>query len=198
MKRAHAPIVLYALVLGAALHPGAEASAAFVTTPSVLAEEGGRSVMPEVLVPGEASLPPPLATIAEPAPVKTLEDDPPSAERTPRPTALEWKGAPAVALSRQPRNCRAQRAREWLRITCRVRTLAAMDLLAGEREGVAFDFHDTGEEQGVTLPLRRGDRRVLQIVEVASWSKYTVDYDAAFSITEDWLDGAAAPTVVVD
>jgi hypothetical protein len=200
MKRSRSPVLPVTLALGAALYPGTHASPAIAASPdaSLEATSGGRCVMPEPEPAGEVTMPPPVATLSEPVPERTLEDDPPSDERTPRPTATEWRVAASVQLSRLEPRCKAQRVREWLRITCPARRLAAMELLAGPREGVSFDYHVNGHEQSLELPLRRGDRRVLQIVEVASWSKYTVDYDTAFAISEEWLAGAEAPTVVVD
>jgi hypothetical protein len=131
-------------------------------------------------------------------PLAALADDPPTDERSPRPTAEEWKHADEVALSREHALCKARRVREWLRIACKPwGSLAAIDLLAGPSEGVAFDARESGE-QAVIFPVRRGDRRVLQIVHVASSSRYSVDYDTAFAISEDWLADAKGPTVVVD
>ena len=131
-------------------------------------------------------------------PLVAIADDPPSEERTPRPTAQEWKDADEVALARADPGCKALRVHEWLRIACRPwGSLAAIDLLAGPSEGVAFDARERGE-QAVIFPVRRGDRRVLQIVHVASSSRYSVDYDTAFAISEDWLADAKGPTVVVD
>jgi hypothetical protein len=188
MNRSRSAALVVTLALGAALAPGARASLLPVPAPS--AEEVAAP-------PGEVTPPPPAAAVAAPRRAHTLEDDPPTDERTPAPTAAEWKTAPGVTLAREPPDCRAQRVREWLRISCTTSLVVAMDLLAGPREGVSFDHHPKGPEQAVVLPLRRGDRRVLQIV-TGSWSKYTVEYDTAVSITEDWLDGAAAPTVVVN
>ena len=132
--------------------------------------------------------------------LRAIADDPPPDDRTPRPTREEWKAADEVALARAHPTFTARRVREWLRIGCDVwSNLAAMDLLAGPREGVSFEARDGWErEQAVIFPVRRGDRRVLQIVLVASASKYSVDYDTAFAISEDWLAGAYGPTIVVD
>ncbi len=61
-------------------------------------------------------------------PLRAIGDDPPSDERTPRPTPEEWKAADEVALARAHQSCTARRVREWLRIGCEVlSSLAAMD-----------------------------------------------------------------------
>jgi hypothetical protein len=135
-----------------------------------------------------------------PPPPASLADDPPADEATPRPTAAEWREAQAVAPARSARGCKAQRVREWLRVACPVSgELAAMDLLAGPREGVAFEPRTKrGSAQGVIFPLRRGDRRVFEVVHVEGFSRYTTEYDVAFTVSEDWLADAKGPTVVVD
>jgi len=188
MRRSRSAVVVVTLALGAALDPGAQAS-------SLAVPAAASSV--DFELPDEASVPSPVVTVAEPPRLRTLADDPPTDARTPKPTAAEWKTAPAVALSRQNADCKAQREREWLRITCPVHALAAMDLLAGPSEGVSFERAVKGPDQALVLPLRRGDRRVLQMVSV-SWSKYSMDYDTVYAISEDWLEGAAGPTVGVD
>ncbi|WP_441286224.1 hypothetical protein ACSRUE_27715 [Sorangium sp. KYC3313] len=121
-----------------------------------------------------------------------------------QPTAAEWKAAPRVRLSRAgpaAAGCRAYRAREWLRIRCPELTVSAISLLGGKTEGVAFwiDPPRGGSElpRGgeVMFPIRRGDRRVIQILT------FGPGYDGPFTllpaivIQEQWLEDEPAPTV---
>jgi hypothetical protein len=125
-------------------------------------------------------------------------------EPSKQPTAAEWKAAPRVRLSRAgpaAAGCRAYRAREWLRIRCPELTVSAISLLGGKTEGVAFwiDPPRSGSElpRGgeVMFPIRRGDRRVIQILT------FGPGYDGPFTllpaivIQEQWLEDEPAPTV---
>ncbi|WP_438044430.1 hypothetical protein [Sorangium sp. So ce128] len=125
-------------------------------------------------------------------------------EPSKQPTAAEWKAAPRVRLSRAgpaAAGCRAYRAREWLRIRCPELTVSAISLLGGKSEGVAFwiDPPRGGSElpRGgeVMFPIRRGDRRVIQILT------FGPGYDGPFTllpaivIQEQWLEDEPAPTV---
>ena len=126
------------------------------------------------------------------------------AEPSKQPTAAEWKTAPRVRLSRTgpaAAGCRAYRAREWLRVRCPELTVSAISLLGGKAEGVAFwiDPPRGGSElpRGgeVMFPIRRGDRRVIQILT------FGPGYDGPFTllpaivIQQQWLDDEPAPTV---
>ncbi|WP_437683531.1 hypothetical protein [Sorangium sp. So ce131] len=125
-------------------------------------------------------------------------------EPSKQPTAAEWKAAPRVRLSRvgpAAAGCRAYRTREWLRIRCPELTISAISLLGGKTEGVAFwiDPPRGGSElpRGgeVMFPIRRGDRRVIQILT------FGPGYDGPFTllpaivVQEHWLEGDPAPTV---
>ncbi|WP_433937315.1 hypothetical protein AB3662_22035 [Sorangium cellulosum] len=135
---------------------------------------------------------------------RPLDAEPFPAEPSRQPTAAEWKTAPRVRLSRAGpavAGCRAYRMREWLRIRCPELTVSAMSLLGGKTEGVAFwiDPPRGGSElpRGgeVMFPIRRGDRRVIQILT------FGPGYDGPFTllpaivVQEQWLDDEPAPTV---
>ncbi|AUX43515.1 hypothetical protein SOCE26_049640 [Sorangium cellulosum] len=135
---------------------------------------------------------------------RPLDAEPFPAEPSKQPTAAEWKAAPRVRLSRvgpAAAGCRAYRAREWLRLRCPELTVSAISLLGGKTEGVAFwiDPPRGGSElpRGgeVMFPIRRGDRRVIQILT------FGPGYDGPFTllpaivVQEHWLEGDPAPTV---
>ncbi|WP_437594291.1 hypothetical protein [Sorangium sp. So ce1000] len=125
-------------------------------------------------------------------------------EPSKQPTAAEWKAAPRVRLSRTgpaAAGCRSYRAREWLRIRCPELIISAISLLGGKAEGVAFWIDpprgDSELPRGgeVMFPIRRGDRRVIQILT------FGPGYDGPFTllpaivVQEQWLDDEPAPTV---
>jgi hypothetical protein len=126
------------------------------------------------------------------------------AEPSKQPTAAEWKAAPRVRLSRTgpaAAGCRAYRAREWLRIRCPELTVSAISLLGGKAEGVAFwiDPPRGGSElpRGgeVMFPIRRGDRRVIQILTFGPGYDGPFTWLPAIVVQEQWLDDEPAPTV---
>ncbi|XXX82422.1 hypothetical protein WMF30_27075 [Sorangium sp. So ce134] len=144
------------------------------------------------------------AAAADAGEERPLDAEPFPAEPSKQPTAAEWKSAPRVRLSRAgpaAAGCRAYRMREWLRIRCPELTVSAISLLGGKTEGVAFwiDPPRGGSElpRGgeVMFPIRRGDRRVIQILT------FGPGYDGPFTllpaivVQEQWLDGEPAPTV---
>ncbi|WP_437312011.1 hypothetical protein [Sorangium sp. So ce388] len=146
----------------------------------------------------------PPATAPEAVEERPLDAEPFPGEPSKQPTAAEWKAAPRVRLSRTgpaAAGCRAYRTREWLRIRCPELTVSAISLLGGKTEGVAFwiDPPRGGSElpRGgeVMFPIRRGDRRVIQILT------FGPGYDGPFTllpaivVQEQWLDDEPAPTV---
>lgn len=144
---------------------------------------------------GTASLPaaPPLA----PPP---LHADPPAPERTPIPKAAEWAAAGKVTLTRTgpaAADCAAYRVREWLRIRCPNMKAFGISLLGGSAEGVAFwiDPPHVGTTGEVQLPLRRGDRRVVQFWTAGTDAQGNFTPKPVMVVQEHWLEGDAAPIV---
>ncbi|WP_437760700.1 hypothetical protein [Sorangium sp. So ce1389] len=175
--------------------PGAQAKAAATGAPG----KPGAQTKATTGAPGK-----PPATAPEAVEERPLDADPFPAEPSRQPTAAEWKAAPRVRLSRTgpaAAGCRAYRTREWLRIRCPELTVSAISLLGGKTEGVAFwiDPPRGGSElpRGgeVMFPIRRGDRRVIQILT------FGPGYDGPFTllpaivVQEQWLDDEPAPTV---
>jgi hypothetical protein len=143
--------------------------------------------------PGEAV---PLAASSD---AVALDVDPPGNEKTKPPSLGEWLKAPKVRLSRTgpaAAPCTAYRVREWLKVRCIGIRPHAMVVLGGDAAEVSFWIdHDDRHGGEVQFPLRRGDRRVVQI--------WTGGVDAAgvfkprpgLIIQEHWLEDRAAPTV---
>jgi hypothetical protein len=134
-------------------------------------------------------------------PRATLARDVPGPARSALPTAEEWLGATQVKLTRtSPRAaaCAASRVREWLRVRCATPTFA-ISLLGGETDGLSFWIG--GEAEGrfgeVQLPLRRGDRRVVQLWATRDSGGGSAAVVPALVLQEVWVEDDAAPTVTV-
>ena len=128
-----------------------------------------------------------------------------------RPTPAAWEQAPAVSLTRLHRSCRAARLREWLRVTCHLVApdgIMSLRVLGGSDEGVDLAdapprrAPDGSKHEGVhvVLPVRPGDRRVLQLAlpEFPGLRSYTPEENSVVVISALWLPAATGPTIVVD
>jgi hypothetical protein len=139
---------------------------------------------------------------SEPPPsARTLEEDVPGAEKSPVPTAKEWLTAKPVKLSRTSKaaaGCVATRVREWLRVRCPVETFA-ISLLGGSSEALSFWIgpEQEGQPGEVQLPLRRGDRRVVQLWTKRKEADGTVVPQPSLVLQEQWVEGDPSPTVTV-
>ena len=137
---------------------------------------------------------------------RPLDAEPFPGEPSKQPTAAEWKDAPRVRLTRMgpaaaAAGCRAYRLREWVRIRCPELVTSAISLLGGKPDGVAFWITPPGSGSALPrgaealFPIRRGDRRVIQILT------FGAGYDGPFTllpaiiIQEQWVEGDAAPIV---
>lgn len=125
--------------------------------------------------------------------------DPPSAEASARPSRAEWEGAAAVELLRQSPMCKVHRVREWMRVRCSIKhtsqELAQVTLISGSKEGV-----ELGAAKGVAemiVPVRRGDRRLLEVDRLVEAWKSWVLYDGTVVVSEAWLPGAGAPEIAI-
>jgi hypothetical protein len=131
--------------------------------------------------------------------LKAFDAEPFPQEKSSTPKAAEWKEAEEVRLTNAlPRSCRAYRLREWIKVHCSFVT-SYITMLAGQRDGVAM-FLDRSEWEGgppqagdLILPVRRGDRRMIE------WGTFGDSYDGigaamvAFVISEQWVEGEPAP-----
>jgi mono/diheme cytochrome c family protein len=181
---------------------------------------GTIGVVDAVRAPEEAVEPAPLPFPArwpesgsDDARLPTPPGDPADAALTPAPTRDEWAGAEELALARLPDSCRAWRVREWVRIACANGTRTSDPHHAGwlwEGEWLDSSFRTAliaGDPSGVdltaavVLPLRRGDRRLIEqdrIIVTGACTKYAQWMQAAtFTISESWLAGDDTPDLVV-
>jgi len=104
--------------------------------------------------------------------------------------------------------------REWVRVSCRFgeKTLTGVRVLSGPTEGVELTDKKPAPGQptvnqwkgriahgvNLTFSVRRGDRRLFEVVEMVPEGRYTLGEDAAAIISVVWLSGDPGPTIVVD
>ncbi len=142
--------------------------------------------------------------------LRSLADKPPPDGATPRPSDDEWKAAEEVALRGQlPDACSAHLVREWLRIHC-PHGGGAVSVVSGSASDVDVRLApvrlittpqgSTTDPGGtaIAFPLRRGDRRIVQVTAQGEQS-----YDGGFYpwpmmlISVQWLDDQPGPWVSV-
>lgn len=134
-------------------------------------------------------------------PTAALDVDLSSTEKSKPPTAAEWAAGRQVKLTRiSPRaaTCTALRVREWLRVRCPMPTFA-LSLLSGSIEGLSFWIGTEADNAfgEVQLPLRPGDRRVVQL-----WTSRAIEGGGAavepqIVLQELWIEGEASPVVTL-
>lgn len=113
---------------------------------------------------------------------------------SPAPTKEEWVKAPrAWDVRVTDPGCKAQRIREWYRLSC---GSGPVEMISGSREGLTFncslstvDFPFC-DEASVVFPARRGDSRAVQFLR---WGKWGPEPDAV--MTEQFLEGDAYPQI---
>ena len=155
---------------------------------------------------------------APPPPLPSYRAEPFPEEHSPEPKAREWATAPRVAIDRtrgylvldvdtEQRSvpCEARRVREWMRIRCSINT-GAISLLGGTGEGLAMRLDRTKKEDFVTFPeggeivfpVRRGDRREIEWLEVAFGYKGMSSVEPSFMLSEQWIPGDPHPRIVAE
>lgn len=110
------------------------------------------------------------------------------------PTREEWEKAPTAWDVRvTDPGCRAQRIREWYRVSCGV---GVAEMISGPIVGVTFVCAKTSadsqvcDDSAVIFPARRGDLRAVQFLR---WGKWGPEPDAF--LTEQYLEGDPAPLI---
>jgi hypothetical protein len=116
-----------------------------------------------------------------------------------RPERSAWKrdGTPLDIDGSRGANCDALRINEWIRVSCRGEFRNA-ELLGGSGEGM--EVYSTGffENQRfhVVMPVRRGDRRMVQLIGFSFFSYHGSSFTADVLLSELWLDDDDEPTIV--
>ncbi|APR80209.1 Hypothetical protein A7982_05556 [Minicystis rosea] len=145
-------------------------------------------------------------------PLPSFADEPFPEKATSFPKAEEWEEAKAVTVDRvhppslfvthanERVGCRAQRVREWVRIQCQAMTGGAV-LLGGNRDGLSIRFDKVHGGTEVIVPVRRGDRRVIEMFgsETLSFKAFSSERAKfGFVISEQWPAGDERPTIVAE
>jgi hypothetical protein len=134
--------------------------------------------------------------------VRTL--DVPDETKSPIPKVPEWTDTLRRDVVVRPEyTCTLQRVREWNRITCNASN-ATVTLVTGTRDGCSLWANsDTAQ---ILFPVRRGDRRVIELVPHAKVVTVQGAYGPGQTeepgggpvvLSETWLEGEDAPTLVV-
>ncbi len=156
------------------------------------------------LAPSARSAPPNGAAAARPNAAGSPRDlaaDPPAGGTTPMPARSEWSGGSEATPARPlPTGCEARIVREWLRLRCGKRRFASVGVISGDAKDVAL-WLESGKDEGFAefiLPLRAGDRRILQVTELATDALHASGQQRlAFIVSEQWPAGDPGPTVAV-
>jgi hypothetical protein len=139
-------------------------------------------------------------------PMEELEKLTIPTEKSPVPKLEEWKNAKQVEVIRrgyQAPSCVALLVREWLKIKCDL-VVGAIWLHSGE--GVAFwvtpkedVWTDLERANGgeMIMPLRPGDRRLLQFFSLRHDPCTGIGHEPSVMVDETWIEGDAAPIVVL-
>jgi hypothetical protein len=128
----------------------------------------------------------------------------PPADRSPRPKPGEWATAEPLPLPRPGTGCHAARLREWVNVICegkKYQDLMGARIIGGSHEEVSLESppRDPGDavtRVSVVFPVRRGDRRLIEIPE-SVFVSYSMEEQAVAILSELWLPGDQAPTITV-
>jgi hypothetical protein len=153
----------------------------------------------------EASAPRPVAAAASPQ-YPRLAATAPDPVKYPTPTDEDWRGTLRVDLERNDDACFAHTYRGWLRLTCGVAAGAGASVLGGTRDGLYLAAKNG--EVTITAPLRRGDRRVVQITVARGTTTYDSRNGGMFEVEPvivqtwgivsiAWID-TPGPVVTID
>ncbi len=165
---------------------------------------GAALVLGPVLRPAQAEEP----AIGSAPSSKGFAEAPFAKEESKKPTAEEWKTAPEVEPTRRgPRGakCHVWRVREWVRVSCPDLVTSSVAMLGGNVHGMAFWIDPVREGQDgklpaggeVLFPVRPGDRRVVQFLSFGPGYEGPFTQLPALVVQESWLEGTAAPVIVL-
>ena len=97
------------------------------------------------------------------------------------------------------------RVREWVRVSCPDLVTASIAMLGGNPKGMAFWIDPVREGQDgklpaggeVMFPVRRGDRRVVQLLSFGPGYEGPFTQLPALVVQESWLDGEERPVLLL-
>jgi len=147
--------------------------------------------------------PGPAAEEAEEKPID-FEPIPVDDEAPKTPKAADWKTATRVKITRRgPRaaNCRAWRAKSWVKIHCDKET-TAVSLVGGEFRGVSMWMPEPKEgvpapgSSEAMFPIHPGDRRIFELFSFGETYGGSM-ISPGLVLQEYWLPGESAPVIVL-
>lgn len=194
---------------------------ALVASPGVRSEEppppsATPTQAPSASVTGSATVSVSGTATASAAPVlpPVLRGESIPTSPTDRPAEKEWRDATQVSPNKAIlwRDCSFRVLRDWLRVSCE--RVQGAGLVMGDPKGVQINaFADTsvGDElahlppplRGVskvlaTLPVRRGESRVLQVYQIWGAGPYgNLEWVPVYHVAVQWREGRADPTITV-
>lgn len=199
----------WGLVFAASLSGLAMCGAATTLQSASAADPAASASAASALASASASAMAPPGPPKRELPLEPLEKQTIPSEKSPMPKLAEWETAKKVEVyqnSYQASNCRALLVREWLKIKCNM-SVGALWLHTGSEQGVAFWVQPVSQEQmwqmdepnggEVILPLRAGDRRIIQFFARAHNPCLGIGTSPSVVVDETWLEGESAPTVVL-
>jgi hypothetical protein len=161
---------------------------------------------------GDASAaePPDGGADAAPAPSFPMFNEMPFPDApTPAPKAKEWESAQRVVFDSKntgplSSSCQAHRLREWIRLRCTGPSIGAISLLGGNSDGLTFQLDPITNEwisfpEGAQMvfPVRRGDRRVIEWLQVSWGYRGANSIEPYLVLSEHWLPEDEKPTIVL-
>jgi hypothetical protein len=147
-------------------------------------------------------------TTGHPPATAGFADAPFADEASAKPTADEWRSAPEVEPTRRgPRaaRCHVWRVREWVRVSCPDLVTASIAMLGGTAQGMAFWIDPVREGADgklpsggeVLFPVRRGDRRVVQLLSFGAGYEGPFTQLPALVVQESWLPDEEEPVLLL-
>lgn len=127
-------------------------------------------------------------------------------EKSPAPAKAEWDAAPRVTLdpSAAAPSCEARRVREWVRLRCSGGSFGAIRILGGKRDGMQTrladppsDFEEVATAAELVIPVRRGDARVIELMELEFGYKGSRSLSPWMVVSEQWPADDDEPTFVL-
>lgn len=200
--------IRWALVFAASLSGLAMCGAA-ATLQSASAADPSASASASALASSSSSATAPAGAPKREAPLEPLEKQTIPTEKSPLPKLAEWENAKQVEIyhnSVKSTLCKALLVREWLKVKCNM-SVGNLWLHSGSEQGVAFwvqpvpldEMYNVENANGgeVILPLRVGDRRLIQFFAKAHEPCVGIGTAPSVMLDETWIEGEPGPVVVL-
>ena len=126
------------------------------------------------------------------------------------PTQAEWLATQRLRTTSA--DCTARLVREWITIVCTLGNwagqypLGIVRVMSGDPTDVGTwtwipkpksEYDATSIHVAAVFPVRRGDRRIVELTYEETGAKPIFNHPAAFTISELWLEGMPSPEISV-